>query len=108
MTQGENIADNGGLKESFRAYTKWTEKHGKEPLLPGIDYNQEQLFFINFAQVWCSKSRDELLLFRVLNSNHSPGEFRINGATSNSEDFARVFKCKAGQRNNPAKKCTVW
>ncbi|CAF0711928.1 unnamed protein product [Brachionus calyciflorus] len=108
LTQGENIADNGGLKESFRAYKKWVKLNGEEPLLPGLNYTQEQLFFINYAQVWCTKYRSQSLLYRILNSNHSPGEFRIIGPTSNSEDFAKVFKCKADQKNNPAKKCSVW
>jgi membrane metallo-endopeptidase-like protein 1 len=94
-----------------KAYRKWIEKRGQgeEPLLPGLDkYDQNQLFFINYAQVWCTKYRSQSLMLRVLNSNHSPGEFRIIGPTSNSEAFERVFKCRKGQRNNPIKKCSVW
>jgi predicted metalloendopeptidase len=82
--------------------------NGAEPLLPGLSFNQNQLFFINYAQVWCTKYRDQSLVYRILNSNHSPGEFRIIGPTANSQEFARVFNCKPGQRNNPLKKCSVW
>lgn len=108
QTQGENIADNGGIKESFRAYQKWVKDNGKESLLPGLPYNQNQLFFINYAQVWCSKITDQALEQRILNGVHSPGEFRIIGPTSNNEFFSETFKCKPNQSNNPATKCRVW
>ena len=108
-TQGENIADNGGLKEALRAYRSWAARNPPEPLLPGLEkYNQEQLFFINFGQLWCGKVRDQALIQEILNDSHSPGEFRIIGPTSNSEEFSRAFHCKAGTKNNPKEKCSVW
>jgi membrane metallo-endopeptidase-like protein 1 len=76
QTLGENIADNGGIKESFRAYQQWVKKNGPEQLLPGLKYSQTQLFFINYGQVWCGKFRDQSLLSRILSGHHSPGEFR--------------------------------
>lgn len=107
-TQGENIADNGGIKESFRAYQKWVAKNGPEPLLPGLNYTQEQLFYINWAQVWCLKTTDQAMESRIRTGVHSPGPFRTIGTTSNSNEFQKAFQCKPNQANNPNKKCAVW
>ena len=108
-TQGENIADNGGLKESFRAYKKWVKMNGVEELLPGLQsYSQEQLFFINYGMQWCGKYRNQALTNAIVSDSHAPGEFRVIGSTSNFKEFAETFKCKPEQKNNPSKKCSVW
>ena len=64
------------MYNTFQAYQRWISKNGQEPLLPGLNYNQNQLFFINYGQVWCGKFRDQSLTNRILNGQHSPGEFR--------------------------------
>ena len=51
---GENIADNGGLKLSYLAYQRHKQRtlNGKNNLsLPGLSFNNDQLFFIAFAHV---------------------------------------------------------
>ena len=53
VTLGENIADNGGVKEAFRAYQKYIKRNPKQERLPVIDsYTAEQQFFISYANVW--------------------------------------------------------
>jgi membrane metallo-endopeptidase-like protein 1 len=108
MTQGENIADNGGLKQSFRAYRKWVSQHGEEPDLPGLNLTHDQLFFLNYAQIWCGSMRPEDALTKVRSSVHSPGPIRVLGPLSNSWDFANAYGCPLGSPMNPTNKCSVW
>ena len=49
---GENIADNGGVREAFNAYKIYVKRHGQPPKLPLIgQYSGEQIFFLSFANV---------------------------------------------------------
>lgn len=108
-TQGENIADNGGIKEAYRAYVSWAEENGEEPRLPGLeDYSPRQMFWISAASVWCSVYRNETLSNRITTGYHSPGEFRVRGPLSNRPEFAADFGCPRGSPMNPEKKCQVW
>jgi len=109
-TQGENIADNGGIKEAYRAYNSWVSRHGAEPRLPGVNYTPRQLFWVSAANVWCAKYRPKALKLRVLTGVHSPDQFRVQGPFSNMEDFSRDFNCPVGSNMNPPKenKCQVW
>lgn len=110
-TKGENIADNGGIKQSYRAYRNWIRetRNGKEEdVLPGLDFTNDQLFFLSYAQVWCSNMRKESAMNRIRSAAHSPGRFRVTGPLQNSEDFARAFNCPKGSYMNPEEKCTVW
>ncbi|XP_031772915.1 neprilysin-4 isoform X3 [Apis florea] len=108
-TQGENIADNGGIKQAFRAYEKWLRlNEDADETLPGLNATGKQLFFLNFAQVWCGSMRPEATRNKLKTAVHSPGKFRVIGTLSNSKDFAEVFHCPLGAPMNPIKKCSVW
>ncbi|VDM32603.1 unnamed protein product [Toxocara canis] len=52
LTQGENIADNGGIKEAYKAYRRYVDKLGHdEKRLPGLEeYTNDQIFFMSYAQ----------------------------------------------------------
>ena len=54
----------------------WEKQNGEESLLPGLDLSHDQLFFLNFAQIWCGKMRDEEALQKLRSSVHSPGPVR--------------------------------
>ncbi|XP_069583050.1 endothelin-converting enzyme 2 isoform X1 [Ranitomeya imitator] len=108
QTLGENIADNGGLKAAYHAYKSWLQKHGEEKRLPAVKLTNHQLFFVGFAQVWCSVRTPESSHEGLVTDPHSPAKFRVIGTLSNSRDFAEHFNCPKGTLMNPGKYCDVW
>ncbi|KAM6116745.1 LOW QUALITY PROTEIN: endothelin-converting enzyme 1 [Phoenicopterus ruber ruber] len=105
-TLGENIADNGGLKAAYRAYQNWLKKNGDEETLPTLGLTNHQLFFVGFAQVWCSVRTPESS-HEGLITDPQPSRFRVIGTVSNSREFAKLG-CPLGSPMNPPKKCEVW
>ena len=108
-TQGENIADNGGLREAFRAYNFYVAANGAEPQLPGLEqFTSEQIFFLSYANLWCCVETPQRLEDQILTDPHSPSKFRVNGPLSNNENFAHEFGCAAGTPMNRVNDCILW
>ncbi|KAF0718463.1 Aste57867_1679 [Aphanomyces stellatus] len=104
LTLPESIADNGGLKASFRAYKEYI-KTAKSIYTQDAG---ERLFFLAFAQKDCGKYSDAYYINHLKTDIHPLGKWRTWGALQNNDDFARVFKCPVGSHMNPVKKCHLW
>jgi predicted metalloendopeptidase len=107
LTAGENIADIGGLKQSYVAYKEWEKRHGGPGPSVGA-LTADQLFFVAHGQVWCSLITPEQARLRITTDPHSPGQFRVIGPISNHPAFGAAFSCPAGSPMNPPTKCIVW
>ncbi|KAJ9590593.1 hypothetical protein L9F63_016363, partial [Diploptera punctata] len=108
ITIGENIADNGGLREAVRAYFKYVEHNGAEKKLPGLEnYTHEQLLYLAFGIVWCSSGTKEADIWG-LGDVHSPSRFRVIGTLSNMKEFSEVWQCSSKSAMNPTDKCILW
>ncbi|CAG9805792.1 unnamed protein product [Chironomus riparius] len=107
-TQGENIADNGGLLVSYKAYQNWIKENKQELALPDLELSPMQLFWMSAAQTWCSKTRPETMKLRIATDTHSPPLFRVNGVVSNTVEFLNDFKCPETSAMNRKNKCKVW
>eukprot|EP01130_Rhizamoeba_saxonica_P013158 TRINITY_DN5582_c0_g1_i1.p1 TRINITY_DN5582_c0_g1~~TRINITY_DN5582_c0_g1_i1.p1 ORF type:complete len:633 (+),score=132.08 TRINITY_DN5582_c0_g1_i1:1-1899(+) len=77
ISQGENIADIGGVKLSFNAYKKSIGEANLTNLseVPGL--TNAQLFFVGYAQGWCTITTKESLRVRAKTDVHSPSKFRV-------------------------------
>ncbi len=109
LTQGENIADIGGLKIAYLALQKALAKNPE--MNKKIDgFTPEQRFFLGFAQIWRAKQRDEDTKRRLMLDPHSPGRFRCNGPLSNMPEFAKAFHLPADSPmvRPPDKRVHIW
>ena len=91
LTQGENIADIGGVKLAYAALQKALDKHPEERNKKIDGFTPEQRFFLSFAAIWRSKIRDEDQKLRLTTDPHSPAQFRVNGPLSDLQEFQKAF-----------------
>ena len=94
LTEGENIADWGGLLTAYDALQRALARDGRPGLIEG--YTPEQRYFLGYAQSWRSHDRAERLRTRVTVDPHAPEQWRVNGPLSNIPAFAQAFGCKPG------------
>lgn len=107
LTQGENIADLGGLTMAYYAYKK-SLNGKKSPVMAG--FTGEQRFFIAWAQGWKTLMRDEYLKQMIATNPHSPGNFRAVAPLTNMTEFYDAFGVKEGDgMYRPAdKRVNIW
>jgi putative endopeptidase len=92
-TQGENIADLGGIVVGLEAFKK-TEQYKKGEKIGG--YTPLQRYFLGYALSWMSHTRDEALARQVMTNVHAPAFLRVVGPFVNIEDFYTAFNIKEG------------
>lgn len=107
LTLGENIADNGGIKTTYRAYKAWEASRGVSEASVG-GFTPDQQLFLSFAQSWCALIRPETEQVLVMTDSHSAPRYRVNGPLSNLSEFGEAFQCEVGSPMRPAETCTVW
>lgn len=105
LTQGEDIADLGGL---MLALVAWKAETAGQHLENRDGLTPEQRFFIGYAQWACENNRPENLRVDAVTNPHSPGKYRVNGLMVNTPEFKQAFACKAGQPMVSEKPCRVW
>ncbi|MCP4444326.1 MAG: M13 family metallopeptidase [Myxococcales bacterium] len=106
LTLGENIADIGGVKLAFMAYREMLANAEKQLVADG--FTEDQQFFMAVGQAWCSRSREEVIRMLAVTDPHSPSNFRVLGALTNTPEFSEAFSCEKGSNMNPVDTCTVW
>ncbi|XP_075148774.1 endothelin-converting enzyme 2-like [Haematobia irritans] len=110
QAQGENIADNVGIRIAYQAYDTWLSKHHLTPEhLPHMDtITARQLFFISAAQMWCTDINHSWRRLVATTDVHPPEEVRVRAMMSNFDIFAETFSCRLGSQMHPHRKCVIY
>lgn len=88
LTEGENLADLGGLNIAYEAFKK-TKQGQSEDKIDG--FTPDQRFFLSWAQVWRANTRPQELAMRLKTDPHSPVQLRCNMPISNMEAWYKAF-----------------
>ncbi len=107
LTLGENIADNSGLAIAYKAYH--LSLGGEQPpLIDGL--TGDQRFYVGWAQVWRSKTRENEAIMRVKSDPHSPDQIRGTVPEMNQDSFYAAFGVQPGDKMYlpPEKRVHLW
>ena len=94
-TQGENIADLGGILLGIDAFKK-TEQYKKNEKIAGL--TPMQRYFLGYALGWLGQIRNESLKNRLMTDVHSPAKYRVNGPFVDVDEFYTTFGIKPGDK----------
>lgn len=95
LTQGENIADLGGIVMAYESFKK-TDQFKTNKIISGL--NPSQRFFLSYAMEWMVNMRPEALLTQVKSNEHAPAKWRVLGPLSNMPEFYATFGVKKGDK----------
>jgi putative endopeptidase len=93
LTQGENIADIGGIMMGYEGFKK-TKQYKNKEIIAGL--NPDQRFFLGYALAWMINERPESIANQVRSNEHSPAKFRVIGPLADMPEFYQTFGVKEG------------
>lgn len=94
LTQGENIADLGGIMMGYEAF-KQTPQYRDRQEIGGL--NPDQRFFLGYALAWMVNERPEAIANQVRSNEHSPAKFRVIGPLTDMPEFFATFGIRDGE-----------
>ncbi|WP_395058962.1 M13 family metallopeptidase [Flavobacterium sp.] len=94
-TQGENIADLGGVVMGYEAFKKTPQYKTNQKI---AKLSPDQRYFLAYGYAWMVNIKKESLAQQMMTDVHAPAKFRINGPLSNIPEFYKTFNIKEGSK----------
>jgi putative endopeptidase len=107
LTEGENLADLGGINIAYEAYKKTKQGQSNDKI---DGFTGDQRFFLSWAQVWRANTVPEELASRLKTDPHSPSVLRCNVPVSNVGAWYKAFDVKPTDKmfRPEAERARVW
>lgn len=93
LTQGENIADLGGVMMGYEAFKK-TDQWKSREAIAGL--SPDRRFFLGYALAWMVNERPEAVANQIRSNEHSPVKYRVIGPLTDMPEFYATFGIKEG------------
>lgn len=108
FTLGENIGDLGGVLGAYDGLQLSFKENGRPENIDG--FTPEQRFFMSWATVWRTLTRDDALRTQVKTDPHSPGIQRATQPLKNIDAFYEAFDIKEGDKMwlAPEDRVRIW
>jgi len=108
FTLGENIGDLGGVLGAYDGLQLLYEEEGRPEDIDG--FTAEQRFFMSWATVWRTLTREDALRTQIKTDPHSPGIIRATQPLKNIDAFYEAFDIKEGDAMYlaPEKRVRIW
>jgi len=108
FTLGENIGDLGGVLGAYDGLQLFFKENGRPDEIDG--FTPEQRFFMSWATVWRTLSRDDALRNQIMTDPHSPGQIRATQPLKNIDAFYDAFDIKEGDAMYlpPEQRVRIW
>ncbi len=108
LTNGENIADLGGLKLAYAAFCATSPQAAEGADADG--FTPAQRFFLSWAAVWRANITAAAAKLRLATDPHAPHTLRVNGPVSNLQEFHDAFGVQPGDGmwRDPAARVDIW
>ncbi|KAK4308494.1 hypothetical protein Pmani_019810 [Petrolisthes manimaculis] len=111
LTIAEVMADDGSVRTTFEA-ARESLRHTRFPtqvvnLMKKLDITPDQLFFITFAQLFCTATHPNTPLTGI--DHYPPHPTRVNATLANTPQFHTAFSCPINSKmNNMNEYCDIW
>ncbi|MDB2426855.1 M13 family metallopeptidase, partial [Flavobacteriaceae bacterium] len=96
FTLGENIGDLGGVLGAYDGLQLYMNENGRPDNIDG--FTAEQRFFMSWATVWRTLTREDALRTQIKTDPHSPGIQRATQPLKNVDAFYTAFDIQEGDK----------